>query len=33
MPVFYCEVCCNHVDLDYDVEHYDQCPFAEDLDV
>jgi hypothetical protein len=26
MSVFYCEVCDKHIDLDYDVEHYEKCP-------
>jgi hypothetical protein len=26
MAVFYCDVCDNYVDLDWDVEHYERCP-------
>lgn len=33
MANYYCEICDKHVDLDFDVEHYEHCPFAEDLDV
>ncbi len=26
MAVFYCQVCDNYIDLDWDVEHYERCP-------
>ena len=26
MAVFYCDDCDKYIDLDYDVEHYEQCP-------
>ena len=30
MAVFYCQVCDNYIDLDWDVEHYDRCPTLPD---
>lgn len=29
MANFYCEKCDKHIDLDFDVEHYEQCPSEE----
>ena len=27
MAVFYCETCDRHIDLDYDVDHEEECAF------
>jgi hypothetical protein len=32
MAVYYCEICCRMIDLDYDVEHYENCPAAEPVE-
>jgi hypothetical protein len=28
MAIHYCQDCDNYVDLDWDVEHYDECPLV-----
>ena len=28
MSAFYCHDCDNYVDLDFDAEHYDECPLV-----
>jgi hypothetical protein len=31
MANYYCEICGNNIDLDFNVEHYENCPEG-DLD-
>lgn len=30
MANYFCQICCQMIDLDYNVEHYEDCPESEE---